>query len=269
MGSCMKQVSTWLQWDQTTGWAGNTILLICVPPAASPAQIFSAWGQWLPANVTLMAVELPGRGRRTAETPPNRLQDMAVGIAGAVEEDARQQDVVLYGHSQGSWLAFEVCRELERRGKGSAARLIVSGMRPPHLAGPENDPDAMTPTITGLGSEEFWEAFERRYGLSQEMRASEVKRAIEPVLRRDLKLGEDYRPDEQEPRVACPLLVIHPAGDTRCLEDDAWRWRECQDGSDFHLASVRPRCANSHRCVMDDPECIARRVASALQPSGD
>ena len=45
--------------------------------------------------------------------------------------------------------------------------LIVSGNRAPHLAGPQHDVD---PTVMHtLGQQDFWPAFERRYGVNPDL----------------------------------------------------------------------------------------------------
>ena len=44
----------------------------------------------------------------------------------------------------GAWLAIEVAQELVKQGGPQPLMVVVSGNRPPHLAGPNNDVD---PTI--------------------------------------------------------------------------------------------------------------------------
>lgn len=77
----------------------------------------------------------------------------------------------VFGHSLGAWLAYEVTLHIQRlsKSRGSAASdillpraLVVSCNRAPHLSGVEHDTD---PTrLHQLQGDEFWAAFERRYG---------------------------------------------------------------------------------------------------------
>ena len=60
-----------------------------------------------------------------------------------------------------------VLQEVTRQGMPLPVRLVVSGNRAPHLAGPQDDVD---PTVLHtLCYTDFWPAFERRYGANPDL----------------------------------------------------------------------------------------------------
>ncbi len=80
---------------------------------------------WMPAL-------LAGREDRRGEALPEMFGDWVKELAdGVMEEVAEGEKFVLAGHSMGGGLAFEVARELRRRGGPQAAGLLVSSCTAP------------------------------------------------------------------------------------------------------------------------------------------
>lgn len=73
----------------------------------------------------------------------------------------------IFGHSMGSWIAYAVTQELQARQWNLPVKLYVSGVRSPTMTGVEYDPDGVE--MHKLEIDEFWEAFERRYGHNRDL----------------------------------------------------------------------------------------------------
>lgn len=114
------------------------VALVCLPSAAGSAQQFRPWRTAFPEHVSVRPVELPGHGRRMLEPPIDDLRALAVGAAEAVREQIGGQ-LVLFGHSFGALLAFEVAQELQGQGR-PVARLIVAAFPAPDRIGARLDP---------------------------------------------------------------------------------------------------------------------------------
>jgi pyochelin biosynthesis protein PchC len=97
--------------------------LVCLPHAGGSAGFFSGWQALLPADIELVSVQYPGREERLSETWPGSLEWMAGTITRALW-DLSDRPLVLFGHSMGAALAYEVTRRLNRQGK-DLQRLIV------------------------------------------------------------------------------------------------------------------------------------------------
>jgi len=106
--------------------------MFCLPYAGGGASIFRYWSDLLTADVEVCAVQLPGRDRRINEPAVKRMSEL-------VELLARQiipfldRPYVLFGHSLGALMAFELARELRRHNALSPSALLVSGSPAPQL----------------------------------------------------------------------------------------------------------------------------------------
>ncbi|MEV5973463.1 alpha/beta fold hydrolase [Streptomyces sp. NPDC051921] len=106
--------------------------VLCLPYAGGTASAYRSWASVMPPNVQLRAVELPGHGLRLAEEPVRRSADVIRPLADELSREHRLLPVprtILFGHSMGALLAYELCRALCERGTPPAA-LVVSGMCP-------------------------------------------------------------------------------------------------------------------------------------------
>ena len=86
--------------------------------AGSSASHYCDWEAKVGEGVELCAVQLPGREARRCEDVPPTLQDAAYDFVAACRELFENGEVpyAFFGHSSGTWMAYEVCRELRRLG---------------------------------------------------------------------------------------------------------------------------------------------------------
>ncbi len=54
-----------------------SLRLFCFPHAGGAAQVFQAWHRWLPADVEVCPVQLPGRWERRSEAPHRHMAPLA------------------------------------------------------------------------------------------------------------------------------------------------------------------------------------------------
>ncbi|MFD8203421.1 thioesterase II family protein [Streptomyces sp. NPDC059701] len=107
--------------------------LFCLPPAGGSASSFNVWRPGLPRGVELAPVELPGRGSRFGEPVPSALEPLVDSLLEALSNEL-DLPYVLFGHSFGAVVAYELTRRLERRDDLPApAALVVSAHRAPHV----------------------------------------------------------------------------------------------------------------------------------------
>jgi hypothetical protein len=85
--------------------------LFCFPYAGGGTITYQQWTGMLPARIEVCAVQLPGRERRHAE-PPFRRISQAVDCLSSALRPHLDVPFVLFGHSMGAMLAYEVARRL-------------------------------------------------------------------------------------------------------------------------------------------------------------
>ena len=104
--------------------------LICIPGAGAGASRFKAWQAHLPAYCRVHVAQLPGRENRIDEAAINDLTTVVDHLAGAVLQIPRRRPILLFGHSMGAVLAYELTKRLCDH-QCAPARLFMSATTPP------------------------------------------------------------------------------------------------------------------------------------------
>jgi medium-chain acyl-[acyl-carrier-protein] hydrolase len=160
--------------------------LFCVPYAGAGIAAYRDWPAGLPDWLEVWATRLPARETRLGEPPVARLPE----VVGPLADHLSGLDplpVVLYGHSMGALVCYELARELIRRDRPEPAHLFVSGRRAPHF------PDHL-PAIHDLPKAQFLERVRDLNGIPARILAEPgLIDVIEPALRADFAVCETYR----------------------------------------------------------------------------
>ena len=170
-------------------------------PAAP--RFFRGWSHALPWDVDLLALQYPGREERFGEPCLTSIDALAGPAADALQRYAHAP-LVLFGHSLGAALAYEVAARLEAR---AAPRcLAVSALPPPHRQRLSDlhlqSDDALVGDVARLSGEHA------ALLADPEMRALYL-----PMIRSDYRAIETYRRD-RPPRLTTPLGVMLPLADS-------------------------------------------------------
>jgi len=126
--------------------------------------------------------ELPGRGRRMGEPLLREFPDAVRDMYDQVCRRTTDTEVILYGHSLGSYLAFGVADLLEKAGR-PASCLLVSG---------NPGPGVREPKYRYLMPKElFMEELRQLGGIPEEfLHDKDLIDFFEPILRADFELAE-------------------------------------------------------------------------------
>lgn len=189
----------------------------CLPYAGGNARLFQSWSQHLPASVEVCALELPGHGVRLTEPPLSNMNEMLDAIAHVIQPLC-DRPFVLFGHSMGALISFELARYCRRHGLPMPAHLYVSGHRAPQLPDPE-------PPVHTLPDAAFREKLTRLQGTAPEVLANdEFMALLLPVLRADFALCENYAYNA-EPPLPCPITAFGGSRDPSTQRGRLRAWR--------------------------------------------
>ena len=210
--------------------AAARLRLFCFPYAGGTAAAYHAWPTALAEDVDVCAIQLPGRGARFRDAPYTRMPDLVRAAAEALRPSL-DVPFALFGHSMGALVAFEVARELRRRGDPRPALLLVSGHEAPHRP----DPD---PPISHLDDAAFVAEICRRYdGIPREVREQpELMELVLPMLRADFMAIETYAYAEEEP-LDLPISCFGGSEDDRVTREDLEAW-QAQTRDTFRLRTI-------------------------------
>ncbi|MFD8393479.1 thioesterase II family protein [Streptomyces sp. NPDC059680] len=191
-----------------------TMRMFCFPPAGAGASTYAAWAPYLPPTLELWAVQLPGREDRLDEEPLTSISSAARTVALSLQW-LHDQPYLMFGHSLGALLAYEIIRLLERQGTPTPHHLIASGCAAP---------SAHCPKEIALDTDIEVREEAQRLGMSpQLLTGNDHSQQLLAVLRADLRMFYSYvsRPDSA---ITCPITGCLGASDPHvsATENDAW-----------------------------------------------
>ncbi|MFC7819092.1 thioesterase II family protein [Streptomyces sp. NPDC057367] len=205
------------------------VRLVCFPHAGGNARLFHGWASRLPADVELLAVRYPGRQERMNEPCVETMDELAGRISEALAP-LHDLPLVLFGHSMGAAVAYEVALRLEDPATDGAgpALLLLSGRAAPHVTRPtalhRAADDVLVAGVTRLGT------------LGGDAYAvPELRELLLPVLRADYRLIETY--DRKRPPVLrAPMVAYLGDRDPGVARPGVEAWSELT-GGDFTVRS--------------------------------
>jgi len=246
-----KNDSQWVVSDKFKN--ADQIRLFCFPYAGGGASIYRLWTKLLPVNVGIYPIQLPGRENRIAETPVSNMR-VLVDLLSNELIPYMDRPFVLFGHSIGARIAFELARVLRRKWGISPCSLIVSGSRAPHI--PEPHP------LHHLPDDEFMSELRRFSGTPEAvLQSRELMEMFIPILRADFSIDETYVYSEDAP-LDCPVFVFGGTEDIEAKVVELEAWADHTSG-DFTLEMIR----GDHFFLQAERDLLLRSVSQILLKS--
>lgn len=163
-----------------------SIRLICLPYAGGGVRTYQSWAAQLPEGVELVAVQPPGRGSFMG-TPAYNNMAMLVNALYKEISPLLDRPYVLFGHSLGSRIAFELLHQLQLRNQRLPELFMASGSSSPDTA-------RSKASTYQLSDAQFVAELQRMNGTPTEvLENKELMSILLPLLRADFQLAETYR----------------------------------------------------------------------------
>jgi surfactin synthase thioesterase subunit len=191
--------------------------LACFPYAGGRASAFSGWQKYLPSEVELCCVQLPGRDAKRFDPPFTDFTSLISALAQGLRTTLGIP-VAFFGHSMGALIIFELAREFRRQRLPAPVHLFVSGLLAPHL----NDVEE---PIHNLPDGPFVHELQRRYGETEDfLQSPELVELFLPLLRADFSVCETYKYRWEEP-LDCPISAFGGSQDRKVARHHLAAWR--------------------------------------------
>ncbi|MER7206807.1 alpha/beta fold hydrolase [Streptosporangium sp. NPDC000239] len=203
--------------------------LVCLGFCGGGAGPYLGWADVVPQDVSLAAICYPGREGRFAEAFATDWDELAEDATAAVLA-AADRPYVLFGHSMGGWMAFDVASRLERHGGRPPEALVISstnapsgGLRPRDMFPAQEETDEQLlhwMSVNGLLPAHVLD----------DPDLSEM--AVE-LMRADIKVRDSFR-HRAGTRARVPLQVLTGAADDVIEPEATERWRELAESAFRH-----------------------------------
>jgi surfactin synthase thioesterase subunit len=232
--------------------ASARLRLFLFPYAGGSASIYTHWATLFDdnPNVELVLVQLPGRGSRMTEP----LHQTMESIMSELVEHASyitSRPYILFGHSLGAKIAYELACKLRALGLPSPDYLIASGSGAPHLP-------YKTKPIHNLAHDAFISELERLNGTPKEILSnSELLEFLLPLLRADFKIAAEYQADVRP--VACPIRVLGGSDDVEISSDRLNAWADLSEAK-MTLQFI----AGDHFFINHNPNLVVQTILSLI-----
>lgn len=203
--------------------------LVCLGFCGGGTGAYRDWAGLLPEDTDLALVCYPGREGRFAEPFAASWEDLAADAADAVLR-AADRPYILFGHSMGGWMAFDVTTRIERLGGPAPELLIVSSCNAPDRGVTERD---RFPHIRDGDADLL--AWMRTTGSLPDyaMDDPDLREMALELMRADIRVRDSYRPVPGARTAAC-VQVLHGVDDPVIDPAVADQWRAVS-GREFHL----------------------------------
>jgi medium-chain acyl-[acyl-carrier-protein] hydrolase len=233
-------------WLRAAPVRGNTrAFLVCFPHAGGSALSFNGWAKWLPDWLTLVRAQLPGRDDLAALGPLDRTAALVPHYLATLSQ-LGDHPLVLYGHSLGAILAFDLARAMRRHGLRPPLALCVSGRRAPplplsHAALCALPDAALTAAMREMGGP-MVDVFDN----------PRWRDRLFPLIRADLAISDRYH-YVAEPPLGCPIIAFHGTEDSlvKAPEIEAWRFETTGGFRSLPLAGRHFFDAAAQRCIVE------------------
>jgi len=240
-------------------WLGSladrpTGRVLCLPFAGGGTAPFHVLRDALPPGVDLCPVALPGRERRLAEPAIDDLGALVDAMLPGILPAVRRTPYVIYGHSMGAWVAFELVRALRRLQRPLPRHLFVAARRAPHLP-------AQRPALSHLPRQAFIDGVQERYAAIPEQLLDKpaILDMFLPTLRADFQLLDGYRYVDQPP-LEVPITALVGEDDEVVRARDVRGWREHTTEA-FRFQRV----AGGHFFLAEQADAVGALLGGALR----
>ncbi|MER5772860.1 alpha/beta fold hydrolase [Streptomyces sp. NPDC002039] len=200
---------------------GAKVRLVCLPHAGGSAPYFLPVSKALSPALDVAAVQYPGRQDRRDEPGIENIADLADAVTDALLPWA-DRPLIIFGHSMGATLAFEVALRLEGKDIVPLA-VFASGRRAPSRHRDERvhlrSDDDLIREIQSLSGTQ-----------AAVLGDEEILRMVLPAIRSDYKAAETYR-YETGPKLRAPIQAHFGVDDPKVSPDEARAWEEHTTGT--------------------------------------
>lgn len=230
------------------------VKIFALPFGGGNKYSYRALERLVPDNFEWETIELPGRGVRIGEPLLTDIHAMAEDAFKQIRLRLYNADYLLYGHSMGTLLAYELTKKICFSGLPRPACLFLTGREAPGVNSERK--------IADYEKNAFWQEVEKLGGLPKEISGNnELKDFFEPVLRSDFKAIEEYVYQAMEQPFPVPVFIRYGKEEgISCVDIAGWQ-KETAFPLDAHVFP------GDHFFIFQHPEQLMMEMSKAYSVS--
>ncbi|MBD1556477.1 thioesterase [Vibrio sp. S9_S30] len=226
--------------------------LICLPYAGGNISSFVPYSSLQELTAEICAVQLPGKGSRLIETPYQSMEALVQDLAEALAP-LTDKPYVIWGHSFGARIGFELLRYLKMHGMPMPAHFIPAASRAPHQLNTQSP-------IHGLSDEGFKAKLKAMGGTPDEiLEHDELMSLLMPSLKADFKLAETHKVNTIE-QFNIPVTLLGGTMDSIIPPDSLSSWQAHFCG-DFELTLIE----GDHFFIDKQFDSVSKKLTDIIQ----
>jgi medium-chain acyl-[acyl-carrier-protein] hydrolase len=251
-------VESWVKiWDPKPN---AQFRIFCFHYAGGSALMYKEWCQYLPPEIELCAIQLPGRWDRMSE-PMTSLEKIMGPMTDAIAT-LLDKPYAVFGYSMGGAFAFELVRELRRRGRQLPVHLFAAACSPPHM-----HKGSAAASFGPMSDEAFLARFKNIFGSiygEKEMLESSMKDTWIGTLRNDMNALSSYT-YHPEQALQIPITALGGAKDNTLPLETLEQWK-MQTSAQFEAKVFNGGHLFIHEIPTDELiETLVMKVSMFLQ----
>lgn len=198
----MEKRNSWISSDVDLN--NPSLKLFCFPYAGGNSSIFRNWKQFSSHDISILPIEMPGKGRRFGEVPFDCVEKLVADCSKWFQNNVKT-DFAFFGHSLGGLIAFELTKALENVNNGPKL-LVLSACSSPSFSKPIKD--------RIISDSELIQTLANLNGTPKQLLENkEFLECMLPILKADFKMFNNYIPSPRK-TVNCPILALSGTEDS-------------------------------------------------------
>ena len=191
--------------------------LFCLPYAGGGASIYRTWAHYLPPEVEVCPIQLPGREGRFSEQPYKRIEPLIQDLI-PVLLPYLDRPFQIFGHSMGALITLQLVRELRRQGLQQPTQLFASARPAPQLP-------RRRKLLYTQPDDEFKDTLKTLGGTPEAvLQNAELMELFLPLIRADFELVETFSYQEEAP-LAIPIASFGSNDDPDVNAEEVSAWK--------------------------------------------
>jgi len=191
--------------------------LFTIPYSGGNSYSYSQFREYLPEDIELCNLELPGRGTRINEPLLYSADEITEDLYCQIKNDL-DEDYAIFGHSVGSLLAATLSRHIANNGSKLPSVMFISGLKA--ISQIKYDERYLLP------DDAFINVLREMGGTPEELLADESFMAfLLPIVRADFQVYASYKYMPSKPKLNIPMVILY-GNQEHISHYDAALWQE-------------------------------------------